>query len=52
MVGDALTQAIVKVCEVNNLKTMYPDTKIYKSPLLQDEDETSASDKSGDEKKS
>ena len=50
MVGDALAQAIVKVCEVNNLRQIYPDTKVLKSPLLQDDDETSASDKSGQEK--
>jgi hypothetical protein len=30
---------------------MYPDTKVYKSPLLQDDDETSASDKSADDSK-
>lgn len=48
MVGDALSKAIVKICEVNNIKTLYPETKVFKSPLLMgnDDHDTSASDSS------
>lgn len=47
LVGDALSKAIVKICEVNNIKDLYPDTKVFKSPLLMgDDDDTSASDSS------
>jgi len=47
VVGDALSKAIVKICEVNNIRNLYPETKVLKSPLLiGEEDETSASDSS------